>query len=181
LARAKEELAKQDVEAFKVLVLALVCGLRRSEIDHLLWRAFHFEKSLLRVENTEYHQLKSEDSAGEVDLDAETCAWFRHERARKPTSVFVIESSNPPRLTGKSRFYRCDAIFQRVSQWLRKQGVADAKPLHTMRKEIGSLIANEHGIFAASRYLRHSDIRITSSFYADKKRVVTPKLFQGLL
>jgi hypothetical protein len=55
------------------------------------------------------------------------------------------------------------------------------KPLHTMRKEIGSIIASENGIFEASRYLRHSDIRITSAIYADKKKTVTPKAFAGLL
>ncbi|MES2597438.1 MAG: hypothetical protein V4662_18965 [Verrucomicrobiota bacterium] len=32
-----------------------------------------------------------------------------------------------------------------------------------------SIFASEHGIFEASRYFRHSDIRITSAIYADKK------------
>lgn len=69
----------------------------------------------------------------------------------------------------------------RVLSWLRAQGVEANKPLHTLRKEIGSIIASEHGIFEASRYLRHSDIRITSAIYADKKKIVTPKAFAGLL
>lgn len=44
-----------------------------------------------------------------------------------------------------------------------------------MRKEIGSLIADEHGIYAASRFLRHADIRITAAHYLDKKRrIVAP-------
>ena len=33
----------------------------------------------------------------------------------------------------------------------------------------------------ASRYLRHADIHITSAFYADKKKTITPKAFAGLL
>jgi hypothetical protein len=65
--------------------------------------------------------------------------------------------------------------------WLRAHGVESSKPIHTLRKEIGSVIASEHGIFEASRYLRHSDIRITSAIYADKKKAVTPKTFAGLL
>lgn len=180
LARAKDELAETEPEVFKVLILAIVCGLRRSEIDHLLWRAFDFTRSVLRVENTEFHQLKSEDSAGELDLDPGTSSWFQTARAKHPKSLFAIESPNPPRINGLSRCYRCNSIFQRANQWLRGQGVKDEKPLHTMRKEIGSIIANEHGIFAASRYLRHSDIRITNSIYADKKKVVTPRSFVGL-
>jgi integrase len=181
LASAREELAEKNPEAFKVRVLALVCGLRRSEIDNLLWRAFDFSNSKLRVEASEYHQLKSEDSAGEIDLDTDTLALFRRFRANSPTSIFVIESPNRPRNQMKARCYRCDAVFKVVLEWLRTKGVETTKPLHTLRKEIGSVIASEHGIFEASRYLRHSDIRITSAIYADKKKSVTPKMFSGLL
>jgi integrase len=181
LARAQDELSASDPEAFKVLVLALVCGLRRSEIDNLLWRAFDFSKRILRVEASEFHELKSEDSAGELDLDANTAALFQGFRARSPKELFVIESANPPRRETKSRCYRCNDTFNRVNVWLRAQGVENLKPLHTMRKEIGSVIASEKGIFEASRYLRHSDIRITSAFYADKKNKVTPMVFAGLL
>ena len=48
--------------------------------------------------------------------------------------------------------------------------------LHELRKEVGSIIANEQGIFEASRYLRHSDVRITSQIYVDKKKKITPGL-----
>ncbi len=181
LALAKEELAGKDPEGFKVMLLSLVCGLRRSEIDNLLWRSFDFGRSVLRLESTEFKELKSEDSAGEIDLDADTLAIFRGYHAKKPKAVFVVESPNPPRSTTKSRCYRCDAVFNRVLQWLRDHGVESSKPIHTMRKEIGSIIASEHGIFEASRYLRHSDIRITAAIYADKKKTITPKTFAGLL
>lgn len=194
LARAREELALADPEAFKVLILALVCGLRRSEIDNLLWRSFDFPRKRVRIESTEYHELKSSDSAGEIDLNEETLALFRGLRAKAPTEIFVISNATLPgggqvveRRRGKpsrdtkSRTYRCDAVFARVLAWLRAQGVEARKPLHTMRKEIGSIIAAEHGIFEASRYLRHSDIRITAAIYADKKKIVTPSTFEGLL
>ena len=181
LASAREDLAESDPEGFKVMLLALVCGLRRSEIDHLLWRAFDFPNSKLRVEASEYHELKSEDSAGEIDLDADTLALFRGYRAKNPKALFVIEGPTSTPDPKNARSYRCDAIFKTVLTWLRSKGVDSPKPLHTMRKEIGSIIASEHGIFEASRYLRHSDIRITSAIYADKKKIVTPKTFAGLL
>lgn len=181
LATAKDELAESDPEAFKALILALVCGLRRSEIDNLLWRAFDFPGSALRVEASEFHQLKSEDSAGTIDLDADTLALFRGYRAKHPKSIFVIESTKKPNNQIKSRGYRCDEAFKKLLTWLRGQGVEGNKPIHTLRKEIGSIIASEHGIFEASRYLRHSDIRITSAIYADKKKIVTPMTFVGLL
>ncbi len=175
LASANETLAIQDPEAFKVLLLACMCGLRISEIDHLLWRAFDFEAETLVIKDSEYHQLKSEDSAGEIDLTPEVTSAFHGFKAMA-TDVFVIESSNPPRKPGSPRHYRCDGIFNRLRKWLRAQGVDAKKPIHELRKEIGSIIASEHDIFVASRYLRHSDIRITAAIYVDKKRKITPSL-----
>ena len=93
----------------------------------------------------------------------------------------MIESPHAPSNTRKSQSYRCDAIFTRVLDWLRVKGVEPSKPIHTLRKEIGSIITSEQGIFAASRYLRHSDIRITAEYYADKIKTVVPKVFEGLL
>jgi hypothetical protein len=55
------------------------------------------------------------------------------------------------------------------------------KPIHELRKEIGSIIASEEGIFAASRYLRHSDIRITSAIYADQKKAIIPSVGKDFL
>jgi hypothetical protein len=57
-----------------------------------------------------------------------------------------------------------------------QQGVNSIRPIHTLRKEIGAVIASRDGIWKASRYLRHSDIRITSKLYADKKVPVTAGL-----
>jgi integrase len=181
LAKAKQELAEAEPEAFKVMVLALVCGLRRAEIDNLLWRAFDFAGSSVRVESSEFHELKSEDSAGKMDLDKDTLALFRGYRAKKPKAVFVVESPLKHDSKGKVGRYRCNPVFKKVLAWLRKNSVNGHKPLHTLRKEIGSIIASEHGIFEASRYLRHADIHITSAFYADKKKTITPKAFAGLL
>lgn len=56
---------------------------------------------------------------------------------------------------------------------IRENGI---RPIHTLRKEIGAVIASRDGIWKASRYLRHSDIRITSKLYADKKIPVTAGL-----
>lgn len=181
LAKAKEELAEAEPEQFKVMILALVCGLRRAEIDNLLWRAFDFAGSSMRVESSEFHELKSEDSAGKMDLDADTLALFRGYRAKNPKAVFVVESHLNHDPKAKAGRYRCNPVFSKVLTWLRKNGVDGHKPLHTLRKEIGSIIASEHGIFEASRYLRHADIHITSAFYADKRKTITPKTFAGLL
>lgn len=181
LAKAREEMAEAEPEAFKVMVLALVFGLRRAEIDNLLWLAFDFAGATVRVETSEFHELKSEDSAGAIDLDEDTLALFRGYRAKAPKDVFVIRSPLEPVKNPKPGRYRCNPVFKIVLAWLRANGINGHKPLHTLRKEIGSIIASEQGIFEASRYLRHADIHITSAIYADQRKVVTPKIFAGLL
>ncbi|MHB1082167.1 MAG: tyrosine-type recombinase/integrase [Prosthecobacter sp.] len=175
LKAAQTELAESDPEAFKLLLLTLICGLRRSEADTLLWRQFNFEKGLLIIEDTEHKRLKSKDSAGDIDLEPELCTLFQRLKGGTK-SVFVLESPKGIRIkteTRKSRGYRCNETHHRVLLWLRNHGVTGMRPMHTLRKEIGSVIASRDGIWKASRYLRHSDIRITSKLYADKKIPVT--------
>jgi hypothetical protein len=43
------------------------------------------------------------------------------------------------------------------------------KPLHTLRKEFGSVVCDLHGIYAASLSLGHANIGITARYYLDKK------------
>ena len=61
------------------------------------------------------------------------------------------------------RNYRVQSVFDRVTDWLRKHGVTARKPLHELRKELGALITSEHGIYAASRVLRHADLATTAA------------------
>ncbi len=70
LKAAKVELgdASGRQEQFKIFCLALLCGLRKREIDALLWRSVDFGKAVIRIERTEYFQPKSEESASEIDL-----------------------------------------------------------------------------------------------------------------
>jgi integrase len=57
---------------------------------------------------------------------------------------------------------------------VRQHGVGGSKPLHTLRKEYGSLLTRSYGIHAASRALRHADLRTTSEHYSDSTARVTP-------
>ncbi|MDR2778986.1 MAG: hypothetical protein LBB16_01725, partial [Puniceicoccales bacterium] len=61
--------------------------------------------------------------------------------------------------------------------WLRSHGVNSNNPLHTLRKEYGSEICRQFGLYEASRALRHSSYGITESFYVDRKAGITPKFF----
>jgi integrase len=169
LTQARDELAEKDSPAFLVILTALAAGLRKGEIDTLAWHQIDFERGLIRIENTDTASLKSADSRGEVPIDASVVKLLRGFRARA-IGAFVIESGDNvagPRAWGRN--YRAQSVFDRVTAWLRKHGVTAKKPLHELRKELGALITGKHGIYAASRVLRHADLSTTAAHYTDSK------------
>jgi len=169
LTQARNELAENDSPAFLVVLIALAAGLRKGEIDTLCWHQIDFERGLIRIEHTDKASLKSADSRGEVPIDANVVELLRGFRARA-TGAFVIEGGDGvsgPRMWGRN--YRVQNVFDRVTAWLRKHGVTARKPLHELRKELGALITSEHGIYAASRVLRHADLATTAAHYTDLK------------
>lgn len=176
IARARAELTG---EPFKIFVLGLFVGLRKREIDTLLWQQVDFTAAQIRIEATEHLQPKSDDSIGTVDLDPETLALLRTWQAQGKGEFVVAPTAQPQPLRSRSN-YRCTTHFQAVYAWLRKQGITALKPLHELRKELGAILASDQGIYAAQSVLRHAHISTTANFYADKKRRITAGL-GGLL
>jgi integrase len=181
IAAAKSTLKPSDPEAYKAFLLALFAGMRKSEIDLAEWRMADFGTNVIRLEETEWLHLKTHDSAGEITIDAEVGAELQ---SFKPlsNSKFIVSSTvvwkngtkqltrtRKPRNDSPRSYYRCEPVFQRLNEWLRSQGIAANKPLHELRKEVGAVVATTHGIYAASRYLRHADITTTARHYADQK------------
>ena len=169
LQEAHRELAKSDPPAFLAMLLALSAGLRKGEIDSLQWHQVDFNRQLIRVESTDSASLKTADSRDEVAIDENTVAILRGFHAKKK-GHFVIDgdgAASGPKKWGQN--YRAGAVFDRLTDWLRKHGVTARKPLHELRKELGALVTGEHGIYAASRVLRHSNVATTAAHYSDLK------------
>ncbi|MEM6820317.1 MAG: tyrosine-type recombinase/integrase [Verrucomicrobiota bacterium] len=176
---AFEELRESAPEQFKIFLLAITVGLRRAEIDTLVWRQIDDANAVIRIETHEYAQLKTASSEEEVDVDPRVLSILK-EFERDKTSEFVIESPVPFRKGTNYRFYRCQREFQHLIKWLRRKGVKDRKPIHALRKEFGSLICEQAGIYAASNQLRHSSILLTRDYYVDKKAKTTVQLEEML-
>jgi integrase len=149
-----------------------MAGLRRNEIDKLEWLAFRWDQGTIRIEATQYFHPKSEDSLGDVEVDPELLAIFRAFHRRAKTN-FVIESTITPQPQASYSHYRCQRHFENLTAWLREQGITGNMPLHTLRKEFGSQVCAKHGIYAASRALRHADITITSQHYLERRQRAT--------
>lgn len=160
---------------FQIFCLGLLCGLRKREIDTLLWSQVDFVSAQIRIEATEYFHPKSEDSIGTVDLDPELLALLRAWKAQGE-GEFVISSTRAPRHERSRANYRCAEHFAALYCWLRAQGITARKPLHELRKELGAVLASTHGIFAAQSVLRHAQIATTAAYYVDKKRRISAGL-----
>lgn len=165
---ANKELPKQDPELLKIFLLAFAVGLRRGEIDRLTWPQFNWSKDQINIVITAHGDTKTESSVAAVDVDPAIMKLFKKFKA-SATGEFVIESTVPPRPGANWHHYRCNRTFKRLLAWLRDKGVNTQTPLHTMRKEFGSRICEQFGIFAASEALRHADIRITRAHYVEKR------------
>jgi len=174
VAAAKRDLASDPAhrEQFKVFCLGLLAGLRKREIDTLLWDQVKFDLGQIHIERTEFFEAKSKDSEAAVDCDEELLALLRG-WAAQARGRFVIETKRKPRYhNAPASYYRADEHFKPLYVWLEAQGITDNKKLHTLRKELGSVLANEQGIFAAQQVLRHAHIQTTAKHYVDKRRAI---------
>ena len=154
LSAARDKLAASDPEAFKALVLCLFAGLRRNEADKLRWNSIDFERGVIRIEAQADFAPKAETSLAEVPIDPEVCSILRGQRAAAPKAEYVLAGGNA-KAEASWRNYRAEKTFQRLTTWLRAHGVNARTPLHTLRKEAGSLICQKAGLFAASGHSRH--------------------------
>ena len=175
LRQGRTELAKQDPEAYKALLLALGAGLRKSEIDSLQWQALDSTKNVIRVLTSETFETKTADSEGEVFVDPGLIAELLRYRA-EATSLYVLESDRQPDPQAKRAHYRAAPTFDKLTKWLRGKGILTPKPLHDLRREFGSIIAASADVFTASRQLRHSNIATTAAYYLDTRRHVAPAI-----
>ncbi|EDY85007.1 site-specific recombinase, phage integrase family protein [Verrucomicrobiia bacterium DG1235] len=169
LEKADRELREEHPESYKLMVLALAAGLRRTEADLLLWTAFDFSEGCIRVEQSQFYGLKSMSSEGTVYLQPEACSFFEGCFKRR-TGDFVLESNRPPkRHLVTYVYYRAPKAQNVLNRWLRKNGIDRPRPTHELRKEFGSLINERYGVYEASRALRHSTVKVTESHYLHSK------------
>lgn len=175
IAEAGTQLAATDSEAFKAFILCLFAGLRRNEADKLRWASVDLDAGFIRIEAHEHFSPKAETSLAEIPLETETVSILRGMKAKAPKAEYVLEGVSP-KTSLTWRPYRADETFARLGAWLKAQGVNSRTPLHTLRKEAGSLICQASGLFAASRFLRHADVAITAQHYAAQKDRVTTGL-----
>jgi integrase len=124
------------------------------------------------VQTTAQRRAKSVEREGDVVCDA--ALFTELDKTRRPgATLYVVEPDTEHPQTRAPQFYRAKPTFDRVTTWLRAHGVMSDKPLHTLRKEFGSLVADSGDIHQAMLQLRHAQISTTEAFYADRRNRAT--------
>ena len=168
---ARRELRESDPEAWKAFLLLLGAGLRKGEADRLVWTHFDAARGVVKV-----MEGKTVDSVGEVPLGPEAVEELVRLQ-RSATGLFVLDGK--PTVNAARREYRAIDTFDRLAAWLERHGVTARMKLHSLRKEAGSIVNASAGIHAASRFLRHGSIAVTSTHYADNRNRVVVGLFNS--
>ncbi len=172
--RIRAELsASRKRGAFKVLVLGLCAGLRRGEIDRLLWTQINFEGFLIAVKATDCFAPKA-NSVGEIPIDKEIVQILK-EWKKTSTCRFVVEGVDP-KVNTDGHHYRAARAHEELIRWLHSKGLTARNPLHSLRKEFGSIVCQKAGVYVASRLLRHTNISMTAAIYTDDRGRVTSGL-----
>jgi len=171
----EEEYAFRE-QQWIAFLLSFCGGLRRRESDLLAWQQVHLDHSSgprIQLDITEHFKAKNKAHAKSIPLDPEVAALLKAYREKSPKAEFVLKSDNGVNTSGIGK-PRCNLTWKALRKWLRAKGIEDAKPVHALRKSIGSLMAEKHGIHAAQRLLRHTTPAITSKYYSNSEAVEVP-------
>jgi integrase len=163
-----------DMECWKIIILASSGGLRRSEIDNLRWADIDLKNRRIHVRPSETYALKTKASEAVIPIEVEVANEIASWKRGKPGD-FVISTKKDSRQAMRSGGHQAA-----TAAWLREctidgeQPLKDVqKPLHELRKEAGSLVNEAHGIQMARVFLRHTDITTTANYYLDSSSKVT--------
>lgn len=174
---AERELRESHPQEFLGLTLALWAGLRRKEADLLTWKQVNLSEGKIHIRRTEWFEPKTEESQRVVDL-APGAVEILTAHKKQARGEFVMKGGEPNPAASYD-YYRADCTWRRLVEWLKKKGFKQAKAVHGLRKESGSLVASDFGIEAARQHLGHRDIRTTSAHYVEKRKRVEVGLSLG--
>ncbi len=169
-ALVRDAKAELPPDGYKTIILAVQFGLRRAEIDRLRWSHIDLVAGRISVEGTAQGEVKTGASARLLAIAPGMIDVLTEWRAGAADGFVIAPSAalRPKRWSG----YRADVVFEKVLRWLRGKGWDCHHPIHKNRKEFGSMISMNFGVFEASEALGHSDVRVTAALYVSAKRAI---------
>jgi integrase len=159
--------ANQFRNAHATYWLVRKCGLRNVEVEHLRWDWFE------RDENGLWLNLKKRyDASGRLVWKPKGREGSVPVSPRLYEELLTVLGPARPGLEGYvlagTKDHRDDGTHRAPSKFCRKYlGGERDKSLYELRKQAGSEVALRDGIEAASKFLRHADLKTTWDYYID--------------
>jgi integrase len=157
-------------DAYAALLLAYGAGLRANEIDKARWEWLvkKGDASFIKIPDEEGGFSPKGGEGRLVRIQPEVLDALI--AARHDASPYVIGGNESTGKAVSGLAYRSPNTFRKINLWLRDRGVEKGKarghPLHTLRKQYGSVVATQHGLFHAQHLLGHKSPIVTSKYYA---------------
>ena len=170
---ASKEFKSNDLPCWIIFLLSIGVGLRSNEIDKLMWEQVDFENRRIWIKTTPYFRPKSKNSEDYIDVSDSVMEEIRNYRdyIEEENPLFVI----PGKLIGGVKM-RSRPTFRRLLSWLRAQGIDEHKPIHTLRKEAGSMLFKRDGsLHKVAEFLRN-DPRVAKEHYVGRKERIEIEL-----
>jgi integrase len=171
------------------IVLAVIYGLRRSEICGLRWKDIDFDAGCLEVRNTvtqnghlkiDSEQTKTRTSRRTIDLIQSTIPFLRGLKATQERSGLTLDKvCRWP----DGAEVRPDYLTRRTGQIMKRCGLEKIR-LHDLRHTAATLLAREASPKQVQSFLGHSDLDMTLGLYAhllEPDRQATAGIMDGIL
>ena len=142
-----------------IVIMALGIGMRREEIEAATsrWLSAQKDKAIIHIQEEQEFIPKAGES-GQVPFSRNTYEILMRLRGNSDSKYIVPYSEKKP----TNRLF---TPATKVCEWLRAKGLDRPKPLQTLRQELGSHVAKQHGILEASKILRN-DPQVCAIHYA---------------
>lgn len=150
-----------DRNIYLTIGLELACGLRAGETRQVTWGMFQRCSDGWLLDG----RGRVKNRSGLFIVTPIDPFWrvFLRRIARekwqgKPEELLLCNPQDPTKPAPGN-------LTRHVSDWMRALGWQTEKTNHELRKFSGSLVALQHGIYQAQRWLRQSDVGTTQQFY----------------
>lgn len=170
---ASQELKQDDPVCWIIFLLAIGVGLRSNEIDKLMIEQIDLKNRRIWIRTTPYFRPKSKNSEDYIDVSESVMEEISNylDSIDDENPIFLI----PGKLVGGAKM-RSRPTFRRLLSWLRSKGINEHKPIHTLRKEAGSMLFKRDGsLHKVAEFLRN-DPRVAKEHYVGRKERIEIEL-----
>lgn len=171
------------------VTLALVYGLRRSEICGLRWKDIDLDAGVLSVRNTfteysgkqfEAETTKSRASRRDIYLSGDTVGYLRGLQERQLSKGFALDKVCRHE---NGRTVKPEYLTRTIKAVLVKNGFENVR-LHDLRHTAATMLARRLPVKQVQAFLGHEDVSTTLNIYThitDADKISTAQTMSGIL